>query len=397
MLDAVYIRYSRILEGRNLPAALVDMDLVDANIRQVLAKAGPKSVRIATKSLRCEPLIRYILASDSRFQGLMCYTLPEALWLAERGFADILVAYPAAGRSELALAARSAAAGRPITLMADSYEHLDRIEAAAEAENTVVPVCLDLDLSSDFGALHFGVHRSGLKSSGPLVALARRAADSPRLAFDGIMGYEAQIAGLGDSVPGAGLKNAVVRLLKRLSIRELRNRRASVLDALRNAGLEPRFVNGGGTGSLTRSAEEPGLSEVTAGSAFFAPALFDNYRDFRFEPAAFYAVPIVRRPAGTIYTCLGGGYIASGVAAGDKSPKPYLPAGAALDPNEGAGEVQTPVHYSGPIELGLGDPVFFRHAKAGELCERFLMLNLVRGEKIVDEVPTYRGEGKCFL
>jgi D-serine deaminase-like pyridoxal phosphate-dependent protein len=47
--------------------------------------------------------------------------------------------------------------------------------------------------------------------------------------------------------------------------------------------------------------------------------------------------------------------------------------------------------------LALGDRVWFRHAKAGELCERFATLHLVRGGEIADEVPTYRGEGQTFL
>ncbi|HNR30510.1 MAG TPA: amino acid deaminase/aldolase, partial [Candidatus Hydrogenedentes bacterium] len=89
--------------------------------------------------------------------------------------------------------------------------------------------------------------------------------------------------------------------------------------------------------------------------------------------------------------------IASGAAAPDKLPQPYLPEGARLIVQEGAGEVQTPVRYDGPEKLGLGDPVFMRHAKAGELCERFNTLLLVSRGRIIEETPTYRGQGWCFL
>ncbi|MBI3735552.1 amino acid deaminase/aldolase, partial [Candidatus Sumerlaeota bacterium] len=91
------------------------------------------------------------------------------------------------------------------------------------------------------------------------------------------------------------------------------------------------------------------------------------------------------------------GYIASGAAGKDKLPYPYLPAGSELLPLEGAGEVQTPIAYRGPEKLEIGDPIFMRHSKAGELCERFKSLLLVSAGKIVDEVPTYRGEGECFV
>src|SRR5690606_29626402 len=101
-------------------------------------------------------------------------------------------------------------------------------------------------------------------------------------------------------------------------------------------------------------------------------------------------------PSQGILTCNGGGYVASGVAEPLKLPKPYLPGGITLEANEGAGEVQTPIHYTGS-ELQSGDPVFFRHAKAGELCERFNTLHLLRNGKIERTVTTYRGDGKVFM
>src|SRR5258708_38713704 len=100
--------------------------------------------------------------------------------------------------------------------------------------------------------------------------------------------------------------------------------------------------------------KEDVVTEITVGSAFFSPALFDNYRDFRYQPAAGYAIEIVRRPQPHIYTCLGGGSIASGSLGSEKQPQPYLPPGANLDANEGAGDVQTPIHYSAPVALNIG-------------------------------------------
>ncbi|KHF33219.1 hypothetical protein CM49_04556 [Paenibacillus sp. P1XP2] len=212
------------------------------------------------------------------------------------------------------------------------------------------------------------------------------------------MGYEAQIAGVGDHYPNSGPKNRLVQTLKRRSIRQIAEKRAALVAMIEDAmGAPLRFVNGGGTGSLHSTVQEEAVTEVTVGSGFFAPALFDNYKDFRYLPAAGFAVEIVRQPSEQLYTCLGGGYAASGAAGKDKLPKPYLPAGASLMPLEGAGEVQTPVKYEGEEPLTLGDPVFFRHAKAGELCERFNHLYGVSKGKIVEKITTYRGDGQCFL
>ena len=177
-----------------------------------------------------------------------------------------------------------------------------------------------------------------------------------------------------------------------------------MLERSRPAGLAAvrevaplRFVNGGGTGSIERTAAEPAVTEVTAGSGFYAPALFDDYSAFSFRPAAMFAAPVVRKPEPGVATLLGGGYPASGPAQRDRLPRPHLPAGLRLDPFEGAGEVQTPVRGRAAAGLEIGDRVYLRHAKAGELCERFDRLYLVAGDSIVDEVPTYRGEGRCFL
>jgi D-serine deaminase-like pyridoxal phosphate-dependent protein len=98
-----------------------------------------------------------------------------------------------------------------------------------------------------------------------------------------------------------------------------------------------------------------------------------------------------------MFTAMGGGYIASGGIGLSKQPTPYLPKGFFLIQNEGCGEVQTPITYNGKEKLSIGDTILFRHAKAGELCERFNALHIVSNGKIVETTPTFRGEGKCFV
>ena len=400
VLNRDYADYKRIFTGRALPFAYIDLDLLDANARALLRRAGDKRIRVASKSVRSAAILRRILAADPRFQGLMCYTAREAAWLAAQGFDDLLIGYPAWHAGDLAAVARATAAtGAHITLMVDSLAHVERIASAAERAGVRLPVCLEMDMSIDVPGLHFGVWRSPIRSIEQARPIVERILASPHLTLDGIMGYEAQIAGVGDNYPGltAALKNALVRALKRRSQREVAERRAALVALIASHGATLRFVNGGGTGSLHTTREEPAVTEITAGSGFYSPALFDNYRAFRHLPAAGFALEIVRRPRPDTYTCLGGGYIASGSPGRDRLPLPYLPHGARLYPLEGAGEVQTPIRYTGPEALDLGDPIFLRHSKAGELCERFTTLLLVSNGAVVDEVPTYRGDGQCFL
>jgi D-serine deaminase-like pyridoxal phosphate-dependent protein len=382
----------RATAALDAPFAVVDLDAFDANAADLLRRAGDTAVRLASKSVRCRALQRRAL--DAGFRGQLCFTLPEALWLADQGFDDLVVAYPTADRAALRALAHGPHRGA-IAVMVDSRAHLDLVEAAGGGP---VRVCLDVDASwwPMRGRIRIGVKRSPVRTAQQAAALAADAVARPGIELVGLMSYEAHIAGVGDAPPGRRAYGTAIRAMQRASARELAGRRAAVVAAVR-AVRDLEFVNGGGTGSIERTAAEAAVTEVTAGSGLYGPTLFDAYRAFDVRPAALFALPVVRKPSPATATVLGGGYLASGAAGADRLPRPVLPPGLRLDGAEGAGEVQTPVLGRAARDLALGDRVWFRHAKAGELCERFASLHLVRGEQVVNEVPTYRGEGQAFL
>jgi D-serine deaminase-like pyridoxal phosphate-dependent protein len=362
----------------------------------MLGRADGLPIRVASKSVRCRSLLASILDHDPGFRGLMTFTLPETLWLHGHGFRDLLVAYPSADREALAELARLDDE-RPPIVMVDSVEQLDLIEVATRGAGPV-RVCIDLDLSwwPFGGRLKIGVKRSPVHEPAQARALAEEIVSRPGLELAGLMGYEAHIAGVGDRPLGKSLQGYAIRAMKALSLPELAERRAAAVAAVREvANVE--IVNGGGTGSIHSTRAESVVTEITAGSGFYAPTLFDRYASFRLTPAAMFAMPVVRRPSGGVATLLGGGYLASGAAGPDRLPAPELPRGLRLDPLEGAGEVQTPVIGAAAASLRVGANVYLRHAKAGELCERFNSLKLLSGSEIVGEVPTYRGEGRAEL
>jgi D-serine deaminase-like pyridoxal phosphate-dependent protein len=390
----------RIFAEVEAPFAFVDLDAMWANAEAMLARAGTKPIRVASKSLRCRALLTAILDRDPRFRGLMTFTLAETLWLAEQGFEDLLLAYPTVESEALGeLALRSAAnPERAPIVMVDCAEQLDAIEAVLGADAPPVRVCIDLDAGwwALGGRIKVGPKRSPVHTVEQAVELAREIERRSQIELDALMAYEGQIAGVGDRPPGRRLRGAMIRFMQRRSAAELAERRAAVVAAL-SEFVELEIVNGGGTGSLELTAGEEAVTEVTAGSGFYAPALFDHYSRFALTPAAGFALPIVRKPSPDVATALGGGYLASGGGDALRLPAPWLPGGLELDPEEGAGEVQTPLLGPGAAALGVGDRAYLRHAKAGELCERFDVLHLVEGDAIVDVVPTYRGDGKTFL
>ncbi|WP_269855001.1 amino acid deaminase/aldolase [Streptomyces sp. RPT161] len=391
-------RYDRATAHLDAPLAVVDLAAFDANADDLVRRAGGKPVRVASKSVRCRALLERVLERDG-FAGVMAFTLAEAVWLARAGIEDVLLAYPSVDRTGFAELTSDPKLAGAVSVMVDDVAQLDLIDTARAGGGQEVRVCLELDTSLRLlgGRIRFGARRSPLNDPAQLAELARAVQRRPGFRVVGLMAYEGHVAGVGDAVPGAALRSRAVRLMQAAARRELAARRAEAVRAVRAVvpGLE--FVNGGGTGSVQHTAAERAVTEVAAGSGLFVPRLFDNYTSFRGRPAALFAQPVVRRPGVGVVTVLGGGYPASGAAGRDRSPVPYLPEGLRYDPQEGAGEVQTPLLGSAADDLLIGDKVWFRHAKAGELCERFSELHLVSGEEVVAVVPTYRGEGRTFL
>lgn len=379
------------------PYAVLDLAALDANAADLTRRADGTPIRVASKSVRCREVIRRTLRRPG-YAGVLAFTLPEALWLAGE-HDDVVVGYPTVDRRALAVLAADDRLAARVTIMIDSVEQLELTAAAigpGSRGGPQVRVCIELDASLRLAGslVHLGARRSPTHTPEQAAALARAVASHPRFTLVGLMGYEGQIAGVGNNQPG--LRKYAVRAMQRVSAHELAERRAAAVAAVEEiAPLE--FVNGGGTGSIETTSAEAAVTEIAAGSGLFGPHLFDHYTRFRPRPAAHFVLSVVRRPSPRHATVLGGGWIASGAVGRDRLPTPVWPTGLQLLPAEGAGEVQTPLTGKGAAGLRIGDRVWFRHTKAGELCEHVDELHLVEGGRVVGTAPTYRGEGKVFL
>jgi D-serine deaminase-like pyridoxal phosphate-dependent protein len=401
-MDSQHARLERATQHLDAPVAVVDLAAYDANAADLVRRAAGTPIRVASKSVRCRALLERVLDREG-YAGVLAFTLAEALWLAD-DHEDVVVGYPTAERAALLALAVDPVLLERVTVMVDSVESLDLVRSTLSAAGVTaeypVRVCLDLDASLRLldGRVHLGPRRSPVHDVSEAVALARAVADDPAFALVGLMAYEGQVAGLQDRSRNP-LRGLAVRRMKAASVAELAERRGAVVAAVREvADLE--FVNGGGTGSLETTVADGSVTEVAAGSGLLAPALFDGYDAFTPEPAALFGLAVTRRPGPGLVTVAGGGWIASGPAGTDRLPVPTYPAGLRLLGAEGAGEVQTPLRGAPADDLALGDRVWFRHAKAGELCERVARVHLVGGpggDEVVDTVPTYRGEGMTFL
>jgi D-serine deaminase-like pyridoxal phosphate-dependent protein len=354
------------IAGVSGPVATIDVDALRYNALDLVVRSAGVPIRVASKSIRVRDVLDGALALAG-YRGILAFTLPEALWLAET-HDDIVMGYPTADRDALARLAADEAAAARITLMVDDLAQLDLIDAVVPAgSRPPLRIAIDADASWRAPVLgHIGVRRSPVHDAAEVTRLAHGIVARDGFRLVGLMMYE------------------------------LVERRSAIVAALGQvAPLE--FVNGGGTGSLETTAADLAVTETTAGSGLLAGHLFDGYRAFTPAPAAAFALEVVRKPTADIATVLGGGWIASGPAVASRQPLPVWPEGLRTLAREGSGEVQTPLQGEAARGLKVGDRVWFRHAKSGELAERVDRYHLTQADRIVGEAPTYRGEGKTFL
>ncbi|HWI42516.1 MAG TPA: amino acid deaminase/aldolase [Nocardioides sp.] len=383
------------------PLFVVDLDAFDANAADLARRAGGTPIRVASKSIRVPELVRRALGADG-FSGVLAYTLAEALWLEEHDVSDdVVVAYPTVDRAALATLVASPRAASRITIMIDDVAHLDLVDSLRRSTAVPVRIAIDVDAGLRWGGQQVGPKRSPLYDVGSVVALARTVLERKGFHLVGVMTYEGQVAGVPDAVPTQRARSAVVRRIKALSVTQLQVRRTAIAEGLRGLVGHAGFTglqlwNAGGSGSLESSAADPVVTEVTAGSGLLGPTLFDHYESFSPEPAAFFGLPVTRKPSPDVATVHGGGLVASGPAGADRAPTPWAPAGLRLTSLEGAGEVQTPLVGANALALGIGDLVWLRHAKSGEPFEHGNAVALLQGDRFVDVVPTYRGHGLAF-
>lgn len=367
-----------VRSGENpAPVGVIDLDAFDYNAAQMPTRAGGLPIRVASKSIRSVAALRRALEHEG-YQGILAYSVPEALHLVGEGFRDIVVAYPSVNRKALRELAADDTAREAVTAMVDSVELLALLEGSLR-------VAIDIDCTLHLPGAVVGPRRSPVRTPEQVSVLAREILRRGHRLV-GLMAYEGQVASVADGLPGP--VGAVKRWLRTKSMTDLAPRRRACVEAAREiADIE--FVNGGGTGSLQESAAEGTLTELAAGSGFYTPAIFDDFTGINHKAAAFFVCQVSRVPAPGWVTVNSGGWIASGPPAKDRVPVPVWPQGLHYSSTEGAGEVQTPLRGA---DLNVEDLVWFRHAKAGEMTENVDHL-LAVGPDGVDVWDTYRGQG----
>lgn len=389
------MKHSSFLQQLEAPFAWLDLEALEANSLQVKKMASTKKIRIATKSIRSVDVLKNVATLlGEQLSGWMTYSAAETAFLCEKGFDHFLLGYPTMETTSVRALLQWIQKGKDITFMVDCEAHMRHLNELALERNVSVNICIDINVSLDLKAIYFGTRRSSVTNELQLKKLIQQSRSFGQLHITSLMGYDAQLAGVGDK-PLNKAKGMLIRQLQKKSKSMIQAQRQKAVQLVERHVGPLQFVNGGGSGSLRFNASCPEVTEITVGSALYKPALFDAYKEMPFQQAAGFCLRVTRQPDAQTIVLHGGGYIASGAISVDKMPKP-LDEQLEFFTLEGAGEVQTPMKQRTKT-YNIGDLVFFRHSKAGELCERFQVLHTFNKNGYVGPYQTYRGEGQCFL
>ncbi|MEB2281003.1 amino acid deaminase/aldolase [Lysinibacillus xylanilyticus] len=388
-------RFNHAFHDLERPFAWLDFDALDHNISTVHNACGQKNIRIATKSVRSVEILRYLQKNLPNVTGFMTFTAAETIFLLQQHFDNLLIGYPVMEVAAVRQLLLFVKAGKTVTFMVDKREHIRFLAKLGQELGVRVQICIDINVSNDFKLLYFGTKRSSLHSLESLTPFLDYIKNQEFIKVVGAMGYEAQIAGVGNR-PVNAVKGKFIEVMQLQAKKQVTQFRRLAIAHIKAYFPSLHLVNGGGSGSMVYTAQQKEITEITVGSAFYAPALFDQFTHLQLEKAAGFALSVTRKPERNIVVCHGGGYTASGAISADRLPVFYEPTFFSYLSLEGAGEVQTPVKVKRKT-VNIGDTLYFRHAKAGELCERFQELHGIRGDKYVGAYTTYRGDGQCFL
>jgi D-serine deaminase-like pyridoxal phosphate-dependent protein len=232
------------LENLETPAALVDLERVEANLLRVDTYARKHGLkwRPHTKTHKVPELAALQLQAGA--SGLTVATPHEAEVMAAASD-DVLLAYPPVGAARLARLMQLPARVR-LMVGLDSREALQGLSAAARQAGRTVGVLVELDL---------GMRRVGVQSPAEALALGQEIIATEAVEYRGITFYPGHVR-----APLSDQDSALTALSAQLE---------GFVETLSGAGLWSGIVSGGSTPTLWRSHEVRGLTEIRPGINIF--------------------------------------------------------------------------------------------------------------------------------
>lgn len=234
----------RSMEDLETPAAIVDVDQMEANLTRIAHYCERHELgwRPHAKTHKTPELAAMQIALGA--VGVTVATPAEAEVMSEVA-KDVLLAYPPVGAPKL-----RRIMGLPrdvmLTVGLDSAECLRALAAAAREAGREVGVLVEVDV---------GMHRVGVQTPRDAATLASEASSLDGVDYRGVMIYPGHIREhVSEQAPAIGNLAADVQAL---------------LEELSDRGVPPRVVSGGSTPTLWHSHLVRGLTEIRPGTNIF--------------------------------------------------------------------------------------------------------------------------------
>ena len=231
----------------NTPALILDLAAFERNVARMadFARKHGLALRPHAKSHKSADIARAQIAAGA--VGLCCAKLGEAEALAAEGIDGLHLTSPVVTPPAIA---RLAALSRRLTSLSVVADHPAAVAALASAAQGGLPLTVFVDIDP-------GIRRTGVATANDAVTLARLIADCPSLRYGGVQFY-------------CGAQQHIQNFAERREAIAERTRYLSkYLADLAAAGLPPKVVTGGGTGSHAIDAELGVLTELQVGSYIF--------------------------------------------------------------------------------------------------------------------------------
>ena len=245
------------LESLDTPSMIVDLDLMEANIKKLMDKLLPTgiSIRPHLKTTKSAVLAKKLAAAGAK--GGCVAKLSEAEVITEAGFTDLLITCEIIGAPKVKRLVELFRRHRGIRIVVDSQAGATAIDDALAAAGIADPITTLIDVD-------VGLHRTGVAPGGPALALAQHVGALKHLKLIGVQGYEGHLQHIHGT---EARRQGCLESMKLLT---------GTAEELRAAGFDMQVVTGGGTGTAEFCAAVAGVTEVQPGSFIFMDTDYRN-------------------------------------------------------------------------------------------------------------------------
>ncbi len=241
------------------PCIVLDLDALERNIRKMgeYAAAHGMALRVHGKMHKSADIAK-LQQRIGGATGICCQKPAEAEAFVRAGIMDVLVSNEIRDLVKIDRLAQLPKLGARMIVCVDDPDNVAELSDAARRHGTQLEVLVEVDC---------GQGRCGVVTSDEVLALARAIDAAEGLIYAGIQAYHGSAQHLETYAARSDALDAVIAQVR------------GIVDALEAAGLAPRLVTGGGTGTYAFESNSGLYNELQCGSYAFMDADYGRLRD----------------------------------------------------------------------------------------------------------------------